>query len=245
MRRPGPEGLAPGNPKPTDMEAQTPPPAAPAPPPVPPASDYPVRFDVDYPDRPLNRLTTFFRVFTVIPIGIVLATVANSSYSVSGGGTGSASTYAGAGGLLFAGPLLMILFRQKYPRWWFDWNLNLQRFTNRVSAYFLLLSDTYPSTDEEQYVHLDYPYPDAQRDLNRWLPLVKWFLAIPHYIVLFFLGIGAFFVTIAAWFAILFTGTYPRGIFDYMVGVHRWANRVEAYAFTLATDRYPPFRLGP
>ena len=244
MRRPCPEGLAPGSPKPTDMEAQTPPPAAPAPPPVPPASDYPVSFDVDYPDRPLNRLTTFFRVFTVIPIGIVLATVANSS-TPSGRGAGTASTVAGAGGLLFAGPLLMILFRQKYPRWWFDWNLELQRFTNRVGAYVPLLDDRYPSTDEQQSVHLDYPYPDAQRDLNRWLPLVKWFLAIPHYVVLFFLGIGAFFVTIAAWFAILFTGTYPRGIFDYMVGVHRWDNRVEAYAFTMATDRYPPFRLGP
>jgi hypothetical protein len=203
---------------------------------------YPLTYSVDYPDRELNRLTTFFRLFTVIPIAIVLGTVAHATF---GGGGDRETTYIAAGGLLFAGPLLMILFRKKYPRWWFDWNLNLQRFTNRVSAYFLLLSDTYPSTDEEQYVHLDYPYPDAQRDLNRWLPLVKWFLAIPHYVVLFFLGIGAFFVTIAAWFAILFTGTYPRAIFDYMVGVHRWANRVEAYAFTLATDRYPPFRLSP
>jgi hypothetical protein len=228
------------------MEAQTPPPAAPPPPPAPPASDYPVNFDVDYPDRPLNRLTTFFRIFTVIPIAIVAATVGGGTYNVNwGGGNDAASTIAASGGLLFAGPLLMILFREKYPRWWFDWNLQLQRFFNRVHTYFALLSDTYPSTDEEQYVHLDYPYPDAKNELNRWLPLVKWFLAIPHYIVLFFLGIAAFFLTIAAWFAILFTGRYPRGIFEFVVGVYRWANRVTVYALTLATDRYPPFRLGP
>jgi len=139
----------------------------------------------------------------------------------------------------------MILFREKYPRWWFDWNLNLQRFFLRVHTYFVLMEDTYPSTDEEQYVHLDYVYPDAKNDLNRWLPLVKWFLAIPHYIVLFFMGIGAFFVTIYAWFAILFTGRYPRGAFDFVLGVQRWYSRVYGYAFTLVTDRYPPFSLDP
>jgi Domain of unknown function (DUF4389) len=227
------------------MEAQTPPPPPPPPPATPPPADtYPVSFEVDYPDRDLNRLTTFFRIFTVIPIGIVLGTVSGGTYNYEWG-KGGATTVAAAGGLLFAGPLLMILFREKYPRWWFDWNLMLQRFANRVHTYLALLSDTYPSTDEEQWVHLEYPYPDAKQDLNRWLPLVKWFLAIPHYIVLFFLGIGAFFVTVVAWFAILFTGRYPRGMFDFVVGVYRWANRVTAYAFTLATDRYPPFRLSP
>jgi Domain of unknown function (DUF4389) len=226
------------------MEAQTPPPPPPPPATPPPADTYPVSFEVDYPDRDLNRLTTFFRIFTVIPIGIVLGTVSGGTYNYEWG-KGGATTVAAAGGLLFAGPLLMILFREKYPRWWFDWNLMLQRFANRVHTYLALLSDTYPSTDEEQWVHLEYPYPDAKQDLNRWLPLVKWFLAIPHYIVLFFLGIGAFFVTVVAWFAILFTGRYPRGMFDFVVGVYRWANRVTAYAFTLATDRYPPFRLSP
>jgi hypothetical protein len=226
------------------MEAQTPPPPPPPPATPPPADTYPVSFEVDYPDRDLNRLTTFFRIFTVIPIGIVLGTVSGGTYNYEWG-KGGATTVAAAGGLLFAGPLLMILFREKYPRWWFDWNLMLQRFANRVHTYLALLSDTYPATDEEQWVHLEYPYPDAKQDLNRWLPLVKWFLAIPHYIVLFFLGIGAFFVTVVAWFAILFTGRYPRGMFDFVVGVYRWANRVTAYAFTLATDRYPPFRLSP
>jgi len=139
----------------------------------------------------------------------------------------------------------MILFRQKYPRWWFDWNLELLRFTNRVGVYVALMDDRYPSTDEQQSVRLDFGYPDARHDLNRWLPIVKWFLAIPHYIVLFFLYIGAFFAVIAAWFVILFTGRYPRGIFDYIEGVIRWHNRVAGYAFILVTDRYPPFRLRP
>jgi hypothetical protein len=139
----------------------------------------------------------------------------------------------------------MILFRRKYPRWWFDWNLELQRFTNRVSIYLALMDDRYPATDQQQSVHLDYVYPDAARDLNRWLPLVKWLLAIPHYIVLFFLWIAAIVVVIIAWFAILFTGRYPRGMFDFVQGVIRWGVRVVAYAFVLVTDRYPPFSLAP
>src|SRR6266545_1800598 len=194
---------------------------------------YPVQVDVEYPDRPLNRLTTGLRIFTIIPIAIVLAMVSGETWSWYGdnGATHTGRTVVvGAGGVLFAGPLLMILFRQKYPRWWFDWNLELQRFGNRVGTYLALMDDRYPSTDDHQSVHLDYAYPDAARDLNRWLPLVKWFLAIPHYIVLFFLWIGAFVAVIVAWFAILFTGRYPRGLFDFVQGVIRWHNRVIAYA---------------
>jgi hypothetical protein len=202
---------------------------------------YPVSFSVDYPDRALNRVTTGFRIFTVIPIAIVLGAVSGQEWqwSTSGRTTYTAAT---AGGVLFLAPLLMILFRQKYPRWWFDWNLELQRFTNRVAVYLALLDDKYPATDDQQSVRLDYPYPDAT-PLNRWLPLVKWLLAIPHYIVLAFLYIGAFVAVIIAWFAILFTGTYPRGLFDFVVGVFRWHNRVVGYALTLVTDQYPPFRL--
>ncbi|MCW2599713.1 MAG: conserved hypothetical rane protein [Frankiales bacterium] len=208
--------------------------------------DHPVRFSVDYPDRELDRLTTAFRIFAVIPIAIVLATI--GGYRSGGGvGTGSGTTVIAVGGtgLLFLPPLLMILFRQKYPRWWFDWNLELLRFTNRVGVYVALMDDRYPSTDEQQSVHLDFSYPDAHQGLNRWLPLVKWFLAIPHYVVLFFLYVGLLFVVIGAWFAILFTGRYPRGLFDYVEGVIRWHNRVLGYAFILVTDGYPPFRLRP
>ena len=202
---------------------------------------YPVSLSMDYPDRKLNRLTTFFRIFTVIPIAIILGLL-------MGGSTGSSGAdvsyqYAAGVGVIFLPILLMILFRKKYPRWWFDWNLELLRFVTRVDAYLWLLNDVYPSTDEEQYVHLDLQYPDVEKDLNRWLPLVKWFLAIPHYIVLFFLGIAAIVMGIVTWFIILFTGRYPKGIFDFIVGVFRWSLRVSAYAFILITDRYPSFSL--
>jgi hypothetical protein len=205
---------------------------------------YPVRFSVDYPDRELNRLTTGFRIFAVIPIAIVLGTIGGYS-STWGGGTRATTVAVGGTGLLFIPPLLMILFRQKYPRWWYDWNLELLRFANRVGIYVALMDDRYPSTDEQQSVRLDFAHPDAQQELNRWLPLVKWFLAIPHYVVLFFLYIAAVVLVIVVWFAILFTGRYPRGIFDYVEGVIRWHNRVLGYAFVLVTDQYPPFRLGP
>jgi hypothetical protein len=205
---------------------------------------YPVEFSVSYPDRELDRLTTLFRIFMVIPIAIVLGAVAGGTWQWTTVDGRTAVTIAGAGGLLFLAPLLMILFQQKYPRWWFNWNLELLRFANRVSVYLALMDDRYPSTDEKQSVYLDFPYPDVPRELNRWLPLVKWFLAIPHVIVLAFLDIAVFVVVIVAWFAILFSGHYPKGLFDFVEGVMRWHNRVIAYAIILVTDRYPPFRLG-
>jgi hypothetical protein len=207
---------------------------------------YPIQFSVEYPEDERNRTTVFFRIFMIIPIAIVLGLLSNSG---TGGGFdrwdgGGQWWFSGGGvGVLALPPLLMILFRQKYPRWWFDWNLEISRFSNRVFAYLFLLRDEYPATDEQQAVHLEIPYPDVERDLNRWLPLVKWLLAIPHYIVLFFLAIAAFFVIIFAWFAILFTGRYPDGLFDFVVGVMRWGNRVTGYAFIMATDQYPPFSL--
>ena len=208
---------------------------------------YPVAFSVDYPDRPLNRLTTGFRIFVAIPILIVAATLGGegSSYYGNAGGEHWAWGGGGAAAVLVLGPLLMILFRQKYPRWWYDWNLEVLRFENRIAAYLALMNDRYPSTDEHQSVHLDFAYPDAQHDLNRWLPLVKWLLAIPHYIVLLFLWLAALVCIVIAWFAILFTGRYPRGLFEFVDGVLRWGNRVVAYAFILVTDEYPPFRLSP
>lgn len=206
-----------------------------------PLEEHPVQFAVDYPDEPLNRLTTFLRLIVAIPILIVLGAVAGGSTSYSVDDVRYSA--AGAGGLLVFAPLLLILFRQKYPRWWFEWNLQLMRFSSRVGAYLLLLRDEYPSTDEEQAVHLDFPYPDAERDLNRWLPLVKWLLAIPHYVALLFLGIAVLVCVVIAWFAILITGRYPRGLFDFVMGTVRWGLRVVSYAFILVTDRYPPFRL--
>lgn len=203
-------------------------------------TSYPLSFDVDFPTRPLDRWSTAFRIVMAIPIVILLSIISRDAFQT---GQHDSTTFASGVGLLFLPLVLMLVFRQKYPRWWFDWNLNLLRFSNRVTAYLALLDDRYPSTDDEQSVHLAVDYPDAGR-LNRWLPLVKWLLVIPHYVVLFFLFIGAVVAIILSWFAILFTGTYPRTLFDYVVGVLRWSNRVTAYAFLLVTDQYPPFRLG-
>ncbi len=199
-------------------------------------SDFPASLEIDYPDRDLDRFTTLFRPFAVIPIAIVLGLVSGSTVRVEGD-----KYLFGTGGVVFCATLLMLVFRQKYPRWWFDWHLGVTQFGTRVSAYMALLRDEYPATDDEQAVHVTIRYPDAARDLNRWLPLVKWILAVPHYIVLTFLAIAAVFCVIVAWFAILFTGRYPRSLFDFVVGVMRWSLRVSAYAFLLTTDRYPPF----
>lgn len=226
----------------------TPPPPGPFAPPsgaMPAGQPYPARLQIDYPEQ-LNRVTTAFRIILVIPIAIVLSILTGGNSTTWEDDNGEWLTTSGTGilGALFFTTLLLILFRQRYPRWWFDFAVELNRFSARVGAYIALLTDTYPSTVDEQSVHLEFDYPDnVETDLNRWLPLVKWFLAIPHFIILFFLGIGAFFAIIIAWFAIVFTGRYPRGLFDFVVGVGRWALRVYAYAFLLITDRYPPFAL--
>lgn len=205
---------------------------------------YPANLDVDYPKK-LNRFTTLVRIIWAIPILIVLSLL-TSTGSESFTNEASKEMTRGGGdilGGLFAATALMILFRQRYPRWWFDFALELNRFSARVGAYLFLLTDRYPSTVERQSVNLDITYPDAKRDLNRWLPLIKWLLAIPHYIVLFVLIVVALVVSVVAWFAILFTGRYPKSLFDFVVGVGRWNLRVYSYAFLLTTDNYPPFSL--
>jgi Domain of unknown function (DUF4389) len=200
---------------------------------------YPVNLSVDYQDAARNRLTVGFRIFTTLPILVVLALVGSGALNFGYGWS------FGAGGVLFLPTLLMLLFRRKYPGWWFDFNLNVVRFGNRVFAYLLILRDEYPSTDEEQAVRITLPDPQGGAGLNQWLPLVKWFLAIPHYVVLFFLYIAGIVLSLIGWFMVLFTGRYPRSFHDFVVGILRWSVRVEAYAFVLVTDRYPPFRLGP
>ena len=202
---------------------------------------YPVSLSIEYPDRNLNRLTTFFRIITAIPIVIIIGLLSSAEFGWEQSSS-VAYRYAAAS-LIFLPIVLMILFRQKYPKWWFDWNVALTKFSARVAAYIDLLTDIYPSTDEDQAVHIEIPYPDVENQLNRWLPLVKWLLVIPHCIILWFLWIAAIVCVVIAWFAILFTGRYPRGLFDFVVGVYRWSLRVVAYAFLLTTDIYPPFSL--
>ena len=208
---------------------------------APESAGYPARLDVEYPEDGLNRTTTLFRIILVIPIAVVAGLLTNSFAGNQQLGGTSWAVLASVS--LFGPTLLMILFRQKYPRWWFDFALELTRFSTRIGAYMALLRDEYPSTDEEQAVHLELDYPDAARDLNRWLPLVKWLLAIPHFIVLAVLAAAAFICVVIAWFAIIFTGRYPRGLFDFVVGVQRWGLRIGAYAWLLITDKYPPFSL--
>lgn len=206
---------------------------------------YAARLDIDYPPK-LNRLTTFFRLLLILPILVItwlISATSNGQYMLDQAGNQISTETGGIVTGLFVATALMLLFRQRYPRWWFDFSLELNRFLARVGAYLFLLTDTYPSTVERQSVHLDIDYPDAKRDLNRWLPLVKWLLAIPHYIVLLVLAIGVIGVTVFAWFAILFTGRYPKEIFDFVVGVGRWNLRVSAYSELLVTDEYPPFSL--
>jgi membrane protein YdbS with pleckstrin-like domain len=208
------------------------------------AEPYAARLTVDYPAQ-LDRLTTVFRLIWIIPIAIILGVLTANGNDTVVNEAGQQVRNSGGGILsgLFVATVLMIVFRMRYPRWWFDFARELTRFEARVAAYLVLLTDRYPSTVDEQSVHLDIDYPDVERDLNRWLPLVKWLLAIPHYIVLIVLWLAALVVVVVAWFAILFTGRYPRGLFDFVVGVGRWTLRVSAYAFLLATDRYPPFSL--
>ena len=221
----------------TESTPTTPPPSSPG---------YALRFDVKYQEEARDKVTVALRIFMVIPIYAVLASITGWSFGWSNWGWGNSTNWqvaiGGGTGVLFVAPALMIIFRQKYPRWWFDFSVNLLKFQNRVGAYVCLMRDEYPSTDEEQAVKLEADYPDASQ-LNRWLPIVKWLLVIPHLIVLWILGIGAFVAVIVAWFSILITGEYPRGLFNFVVGVMRWYNRVIAYAFLLNTDVYPPFSL--
>ena len=202
---------------------------------------YPANIKIDYPER-LDKLTTFFRIFTIIPIFIILALLIGDNQNSDSLVKGWRFTY-NSGGIVFIPTVLMILFRKKYPKWWFDWNLALIKFVYRVFSYLFLLRDEYPSTDEEQAIHIELAYPDVEKELNRGLPLIKWLLALPHIVILLALYLAVFFGVIIAWFAILFTGVYPRGIFDFVTGVMRWSLRVSAYAVLLVTDQYPPFSL--
>jgi hypothetical protein len=185
------------------------------------ADDYPARLDIEYPQS-LDRISTLLRPILAVPIVILVSFIPP---------------------MLCMPVAMMLVFRRKYPRWWFDFNLEMARLRNRVNAYLNLMTDEYPSTDDEQSVRLDLDYPVAAQ-LNRWLPLVKWLLVLPHFIIVNLLGVLQVIAVLIAWLAILFTGSYPRPLFTFMLNVERWILRVEAYAFLLITDRYPPFRLG-
>lgn len=240
---------------------------------------YPIKLSMDYPDRLLNRLTSFFRAITIIPIGIIALIMMQTlpflqfgtnyntdeqevnyfftSFSTSSIEVGDIIVLTFIAAILvpimifiagfiinlFNPIVLMLVFRRKYPKWWFDYYVMLIKFITRVGSYFMLLTDVYPSTDEDQNVHIDITYPDAGKDLSQGLPLIKWFFAIPHYIVLALLAVVVCICDVIIWFAILFTGRVPRSLFDLVVGFYRWNLRVSAYAYFQFTDKYPPFSL--
>ena len=200
-------------------------------------NNYPATLTIDYPEN-ANRITVLFRLFLIIPILIILVLL-----SYHGAGSNQFPDESYWVGILVIPTLLMIIFRQKYPKWWFDWNEQLIKFSFRIMSYVLLLQHEYPSTDEDQGIHIKINYPNVKTELNRWMPLVKWLLVFPHLIVLFFLMIGVFTSTILAWVMILISGKYPKKMFNFVVGTLRWILRVQAYALLLITDKYPPFSL--
>ena len=206
-------------------------------------STYPVQFSVDYPESS-NRLKVLVRIILAVPI-LVVATFISGAFMTGNSDFDESLVPLLAGGGLFIAPLLMIVFRGKYPRWWFDWNLELSRFSARITAYVGLMRDEYPSTDEQQSVSLRIEYPDVKSELNRFLPIIKWLLVMPNLIVWMILAVVALFFTVMAWVSILIVGRYPKSLFTFVEGTIRWGYRIGAYAFILTTDRYPPFRLGP
>ena len=212
--------------------------AAPAEPP------YPVRFSIAY-SASSNRLTVLLRPLLVIPVLLIMQLITGDLWNTLDPSADVVKAMLPFAGMLWLAPLLMIVFRRKYPLWCFDSYLELYRFSARVLVYLLLLRDEYPSLDEEQAVRLRIEYPDAAGELRRFLPLVKWLLALPHLAALSVLGIAALIATVFAWFAIMVLGRYPRALFTFVEGTLRWGLRVYCYAFMLTTDRYPPFRFSP
>ena len=187
------------------------------------ASGYPLRFDVQYPEQ-LSRLLIFVKWLLAIPHFIILYALGIVSSVI----------------LVIA--FFTILFTKRFPRGLFDFVVNVNRWNANAFAYYGLLRDEYPpfSWEPGQYpVTYEVDYPE---ELNRWLPLIKWLLVIPHLIVLLFVFLVAYVAWFIAFFAILFTGRFPRGLFDFIVGVIRWNYRVGAYLYLLR-DEYPPFSL--
>ena len=192
---------------------------------------YPVRFEVEYPER-LSRLSTAFRIFFFIPVAIFLVLL---------GGDEARGAGAAGGGVVLA-IWAAVLVRQYVPHWMFDFQVALMRFEVRAGGYLALLTDQFPAFEGEYPINFDVRYPDR---LSRWkVAIWKIITSIPHFIILSFLFLAALVVVVIAWFAILFTGRYPRGLHGFVAGVFRWSLRVQAYIFSL-TDEYPPFSLKP
>jgi hypothetical protein len=191
------------------------------------------QIDVSLTER--NRLTALFRIILVMPALLFLASFSpDSAFSEDNIGI-----YAG---LLALPAALAIVIRQVYPSYVLAFNEALLSLQTRVDAYLLLLTDEYPSIEENDVVSVTFPEVDAKQ-LNRWLPLIKWLLALPLYLVGIVYVIYAAVLTVIAWFSVLFTGNYPEFCAEGVVGTIAYWNRVAGYALLMVTDEYPTFSL--
>jgi hypothetical protein len=212
--------------------------------PVEPAAPvYPVRLWMEYPER-LSRLSTFFRLLLAIPVFIFVALLSGGSVDAQQWDPDQTQNTGVAASSVIGGVLLAIwitiLLRRNIPRWLFDFYVAVQRFSYRALAYFALLIDKYPAFEGNWYLQYWVDYPERP---SRWKVLFwKLITSIPHFFILIFLSIAAAIVVFIAWFAILFTAKFPRGMHDFVVGVLRWYARVHAY-FASLTDAFPPFSL--
>mmetsp|Transcript_12298 Transcript_12298/g.29571 ORF Transcript_12298/g.29571 Transcript_12298/m.29571 type:complete len:269 (-) Transcript_12298:213-1019(-) len=191
----------------------------------PPSSSYPARLEVDYREDDVSRIEVLLRIFKIIPVLLFSAFV---------------------GSTLYLSTLIMVMFQLKYPRWWFDFRLEYKRYSTRIGTFVALMTDKYPSTTDEQIVHLDIDYPgqDVSQSMNRWGPLYKIILSVPHFFICFALKIGYLLALVVVWIYLLVAGgKYPKFIFDYIVSYWRWSLRYDAYTFLLVTDEYPPFSM--
>lgn len=189
---------------------------------------------VELEDR--NRLTALFRIIIVLPVAIYFSAFAVNSFSTDNW------SYS-FGGLIILPTFLALVFRGIYPSYALSFNHALISLETRVNAYALLLTDDYPSIEENDIVQITLPEVGTGSELSRIMPLFKWFLAIPLYfmgLIYIFYGI---FLTLFAWFSILLSGKYPVWCADAMVGILAFYNRVYGYAFILVTDEYPSFSL--
>lgn len=191
------------------------------------------QIDVTLTER--NRVSALFRIIVVVPMAIFVASFAPTDLSTSN------SNYLSVGFFILP-TALAIVVRQIYPTYLLAFNEALLSLQTRVDAYLLLLTDEYPSIEENDVVSVTFPEVDAKA-LNRWLPLIKWFLAIPLYVVGVFYIVYLFLLTIAGWFSVVFTGNYPEKCTEGVVGTIAYWNRVIGYAFLMVTDEYPSFSL--
>jgi hypothetical protein len=191
------------------------------------------QIDVTLTER--NRVTAFFRLILAVPALIFVSSFAPSAAFSDE----AAGIFAG---LLAVPAGLAIVVRQVYPSYVLVFNEALLSLQTRVDAYLVLLTDEYPSIEENDIVSVTFPEVDAKQ-LNRWLPLIKWLLALPLYLVGIVYFIYATLLTLLGWFSILFTGRYPEVCAEGVVGTIAYWNRVVGYAFLLVTDEYPTFSL--